>query len=60
MKFILVMPPILPESAIIAFMGGYILHIMAEWDFCGECIERLQQEKSMSSFLTYIRLLGIS
>ena len=53
------LPPNVPEAAVVAFVAGYVLHILIEWQFCQECIERLQQEKSTSPYLIYIRMIGI-
>ena len=55
----IVIPPVLPECAIVAFVGGYVLHILTEWNFCPECVARLQQEKCMSPQFIYIRSIGM-
>lgn len=50
------------ESAITAFLAGYSLFVLKEQipeeEYCERCVSQLEQEKSMSPYVEYIRLLG--
>lgn len=46
------------QAATVAFLGGYIVKLLEEHEFCQECIDRLKEEKSLHPLFSLIRQLG--